>query len=51
MAPSSTGSGHHPLKVEKRVRFPPGLLRIEFVSDLLDDMTNSQARQVSNRLS
>jgi hypothetical protein len=26
MAPWSTGSGRHPLKVEKRVRFPPGLL-------------------------
>jgi hypothetical protein len=31
MAPSSTGSGHRPLKAEKRVQFPPGLFRMGFV--------------------
>ena len=34
MAPWSTGSGRHPLKVEKRVRFPPGLFRVSSLSFL-----------------
>jgi hypothetical protein len=32
LAPSSSGLGHHPLKVAARVRIPLGLLRVELIN-------------------
>src|SRR3974377_1104241 len=46
-APSSSGLGHHPLKVETRVRIPLGLPRKSQLSGLIGTLANRRIRSVS----